>query len=183
MALLIVEHCEQIALMALKVYDGINKNLQITSDGNINTFGNLVFNLNNYSNVNAITCYDKLTNNILWNISQSGQPLFRNLFVYGKILVFPSSGGTSNIALFGSDGTISCSGINLDNDVNGRGLKLYGHDNSNNRIVTSSISQDGALACTSVTIKSLNAPNYQVAAFQPNQVMLHVKISHATQLL
>ena len=109
--------------------------------------------------------YDKVTNNILWSISQSGQPLFRNLWVYGKISVFPSSGGTSNIALFGSDGSISCSAINLDNDVNGKGLHIYGRDNINNRIVTSSISQDGSLACTSVTIKSLNPPNYQVAAF------------------
>lgn len=149
----------------LEIYDGINKNLQITSNGNINTFGNLVFNLNNYSNVNAITCYDKVTNTILWNISQSGQPLFKNLHVYGKISVFPTSGGTSNIALFGSNGSISCSGLNLDNDASGQGLHVYGRDNSNNRIVTSSISQDGTFSCTSVTIKSLDTPNYQVAAF------------------
>jgi hypothetical protein len=55
MVLLIARHYVLIATDGVEVYDGINKNLHITSNGNINTNGILKFTGNNYSTINAIS--------------------------------------------------------------------------------------------------------------------------------
>ncbi len=104
----------------------------------------------NSSTTDAISFYDTATQTKLWSIKNNGATVLKSLSLTGTLGVYATGASTPNIEL-DQNGKIICSDFQLDNE-SGNGFKRYGVNTAGSRMLTSSITQNGAMTCTSLAI-------------------------------
>ena len=134
----------------LMIFSGLTKNVHTTNDGNMTTAGTIRMDGSNSSTTDAISFYDTATQTKLWSIKNNGATVLKSLSLTGTLGVYATGASTPNIELDQNGKTI-CNDFQLDNE-SGNGFKCYGVNTAGSRMLTSSITQNGAMTCASLAI-------------------------------
>ena len=134
----------------LMIFSGLTKNVHVTNDGNMTTAGTIRMDGSNTSTTDAISLYDTATQTKPWSIKNNGSTVLKSLSLTGTLGIYATRASTPNIEL-NQNGRIVCNEFQLDNE-SGNGFKCYGVNTAGSRMLTSPITQNGAMTCTSLAI-------------------------------